>query len=634
MRALVLLLAVGLSARAAPAAAQGLLRLRAGSGELGSDSRGSWTSYGDGARSRALDVTSWLAVPLGGALLEPRLLRWQAVIRPELRRTSYTGAPDAIRGSTLLWSGSAQLLGGRAVNLLLEGGRSRNVSEGGFGLRSENRISSLGAGLTVGNSWFPLQLDWRRQSTADSWRSDGAAFEAAFETRTLRLSGSSTKTSVVVERTLQDDRVGPADYRGWNVLLNHGLRWGKGSSIRSTYELVDQTGIFGYRRRDWLERLRLQHSRAISTSWGWRRGLTETRGLGTRLTSLSGEVTVQVVRHLTAGLMATRDRTVYTAGREHATLVRPRLALDLPFARRVRISASGGVGYQWRDLTGAGELTIGVLAERHPVDQSRRFTLNLPDGDPATVVLRREDQSLVYEAGTDYTVSVIGSAVTISVPPGSRIQVGQTVLVDYRARVAGDFEDRATVSDLSATASLGPLQLHHSLNQLDSRLPSGLADARGYGEYRAELTTADLRVGTPLGALVVDAGLHRNRRSRDETRERRIGATLGTSGMSQVQTSLGIFYSWGETNTIAVRTLSGLGSLAWMATRSLRTQLTIEGLKWRDDRGLRDRFLGGRLDVEWRFGQVEATLRGEHQRRVNGSRYDLNRLSIRLLRRF
>jgi len=632
-----LLVAGALSAWAAgPARAQGLLHFRPGGGEVGSDNRGMWTSYRDGTFSRSLEFAGWVAVPVGGSLLDPRLLSWRATLRPELRRTGYTGAPALLRGSGFNWSGNVQLLGGRPVSLLIDGGRGRTLSEGGFGIRSEARTSSLGAGLTLQNRWFPMLLGWREQSTTNDFRSDlsGNTFRTAFDTRTLRLTAASTKTSLLVERLIQDDRTGPVDFRGWTVLVNHAARWGKGSSLESSYDLGDQSGLFGFQRRQWTERLRLQHTRSVATTWSWRRGTTRAGGQATRLTTVSGDATARLFRGLSAGLTAARDRTVFEAGREHALLVQPRLSLDLPLAPRVRLSAAGGAGYQWRDLQGARELTTLVVAERHLVDPSRRFTVALPDPDPATLVLRREDQSIVYEEGPDYVVVVEGSVLRVDVPPGSRIQVGETVLADYRARLAGDFEDRAVVTDVSATFTAGPLQVHHGSSARTSHVASALADARGFGEYRQDQTTLDLRFGTPLGRLMLDAGRSSRQRSRDDTRERHLGATLGGSDGGRVQTSIGVFYSWAETNDVTATTLSGMAMVAWMASATLHTRLTLEGLQWEDSRGVDDRFVGGTLEIEWRLGQIETLLRAEHQRRFDGSSFVLNRLSLRTVRRF
>jgi hypothetical protein len=208
------------------------------------------------------------------------------------------------------------------------------------------------------------------------------------------------------------------------------------------------------------------------------------------------------------------------------------------------------------------------------------------------------------------------------------------VLVDYRARLAGDYKDEAVLTDVSATFTAGPLQLHHSTSTRSSQIASGLADARGYGEYHVDQTTLDLRAGTPLGLLTLDASRLRRLRSGDDTQERRLGATLGGSGGGRVQTSIGAYYSWAETNNVAVTTLSGMATMAWMAARSLHTRLTLEGLQWQDNRGLEDLFLGGTLDVEWRIGQIEMLLRAEHQQRIDGSSYLLNRLSLRTVRRF
>lgn len=621
---------------ALPATAQGVFRFQPGGGELGSDNRGVWTSYGDSTLSRSLEFVGWVAVPVGGVFLDPRLLSWRATFRPELRRTDYTGAPALLRGSAFNWSGSAQLFGSRPVGLLVDGGRGRSVSEGGFGFRSEARSSSLGASLTMRNQWFPMLLSWRRQSTTNDWRSEvsGDAFQTAFDTRTLRFTGTSTKTSILVERTVQDDRTGPVDFRGWTVLLNHTAHWGKGSSLQSSYELGDQSGLFGFQRRQWTERLRLQHTRSVATAWSWRRGTTASRGQSSQLTTLTGDATVGLFRHLSFSLAATRDRTVFATGREHATLLQPRLSLDWPLARRVRLWASGGAGHQWRNLQGAAELTVPVLGERHLVSPSRRFTVDLPDADPTTVVVRREDQSVVYQEGSDYLVVVEGSVLRVDVPPGSRILVGETVLVSYRARLAGDFRDEATVTDLNATFTAGPLQLHHGANTRSSRIGSAQADARGYGEYHENQTTLDLRVGTPLGLLTLDAARLRRKRPRDDTRERRVGVTLGDRGGGRWQTSIGGFYSWAETNEVTVTSLSGTATLGWMITRTLRAHLSLDGLRWQDSRGLTDRFVGGMLDVEWRLGQIETLLRAEHQRRVDGSSYVLNRLSLRTVRRF
>src|SRR3990172_6593531 len=144
-----------------------------------------------------------------------------------------------------------------------------------------------------------MLLSWRRQSTTNDWRSElsGDAFRTAFDTRTLRFTGTSSKTSVLIERTVQDDRTGPVDFRGWTMLLNHTAHWGKGSSLQAADERGAQSGGFGVQRRQRTERLRLQHTRSVATAWSWRRGTTDSRGQSSRLTSLTADATVGLLRH-------------------------------------------------------------------------------------------------------------------------------------------------------------------------------------------------------------------------------------------------------------------------------------------------------------------------------------------------
>ena len=618
------------------APAQAPIQVMSGGGEIGVDGRGAWTTYASGLPSKSLEVATWFSLPLGGVVVHPRLLSWRATLRPEYRRTSYSGASEDLRGSGLAWSSGVQLFSGHPINLNLTGGRNRSVTEGGFGTRNELESSSLAAALTLRNQWFPMLLSWNRQRTSSEWSNQLSEIplRTAFDTRSFRLSGTSSKTNLMVERILHEDREGVGDFRGWTVDLTHFLRWGKGSRLESSYELTDQAGLFGFDRRQWMERVRLQHTRAVATAWTWRQTTTETESQSSRLRTLTGDISAGLGRHVSAGFSASRDHTRFTEGTELSTLFLPRLAIDLPLAGKLRMTLGGAVGWQRRDLRGAADFTVPVVNESHQVTPSRRFTLDLPDADPTSIVVRPRDLSVLYQEGIDYLVAAEGATVRIDVPPGGRIQVGETVLVNYRARVDGNLDDEALVSDLNAQLSAGPLRLRQSYSTRDSRLPPTLSGGRGYGDYTNSNTMLDARVRTPLGTLLLDAGRLRRIRPDDRTRELSLGASLVDEGPGRVQTSIGAFYSETSTNEVDVTSLSGTASVSWIATRALRTRLALEALRWEENLVRRERFLGATMDLNWQLGLIETTLRLEVQRRVNSDSFSLNRVSLKSVRRF
>ena len=619
------------------ARAQAVFQFMPGAGEIGTNTRSEWTRYGIGDPTRAFDFTGWFALPVGGTIIGPRFLAWRVTLRPSWRRGSFTGAPEALRGNSLGWSGGLQLMSGRAISISVNGNRNRDVTEGGYGSRGEMFTAALGATLVVRNKWFPMQLGWTRQSNESNWSNQpgGLDFRTAYRTRTYRFSGYSSKLNVDVARTFQDDLIGRASFDSWAAVIGHSLRWGKGSSLESSYTLTDQSGLFPFAQRQWTERLRLQHTQSVYTGWAWRQATTGSGGQTARLRAIEGNLGMRVGPHVGFGLMGGHTRTRFDVGTETAVRIVPRLSFDFGSSRGVRLSVSGGIGYEQRRLVGANEISVPVANESHPVTAARRFTLDQADADPTTVVIRRSDETIIYQEGLDYALAADAGAVRIDILPGGRIQEGETVLVSYRARVPGDYQDKAALVEANVALSLGPVALRHSSLIRRSSLPLTVAGVRGYGEYSNAHTGVDARFHLPFGAFTLSANRILRQRYNDRTHELSGGATLSRDRPGRLQPSIGAFYAKVTTNAITAHSISANAALTWVAKRNLRARFGLEALYWRQGGDApADRFFGGTVDLEWQLGQIETNCRLEHQRRVNSTSYDIDRLWLRILRRF
>lgn len=626
-------LLLALTAWTGSATAQGLIELAPGA-ELGGEYRGSWHRVAGRSERTGTDFLEWLQIPFAGRILGPRFLQYRVSLRPELRQSSFTGADQPLRGRQLAFGSSAELLPAAPVTLRFNAGRAAGSSTGGLGADNRFRYGSAGATAAWRNPVLPMQLGVTSQSSVTRLQSTPTSPEVrtAYRLRTLHFSGTSSKTALRYERTEFDDRETDADYSAWSGGLLHQFRWGKGSRLETGLERTDQGGSLQFDRREWFERLHLQHTRSASSELLFRRTRTESRGRSSRIESWSYQFSTRLHPGISAGLGASHAVGHFDGARDQSSGIAPRAGFDLAGPARTRVQGDVSAGVEWRRFTGGGVVTIQVADEAHSVGATRSFFLDEPDAQATSVVLRSAALAVVFLEGADYLLTPVGRELRVDIPPGSRIAVGDRLLASYRYDVPGDTDQRALDLSYHVAASRGGLRLDHSRSlRQGGDLPAALN--RGVSNFD-ETRTRLLAHGTWREVRVdLEAMTERRERAGVARSEHGLGADFGIVPGAGLVTALGVRWSRSQAGDQRADALAARSTTTWSPRPTLQLHAGLEALLWRQTGIPDDRFLGVALDAVWYVVSLEAVVRYEYSRRTGPLDLNGHRLTSRLIRR-
>ncbi len=614
---------------------QRILEMPAGAAEVGVDFSGFWTGFGRAGAARDLGRRSWVKLPWSGSLIDPRLVGYSFSVRPTWSvRSSGTGPAVAFR--QLDFEFGANLLARFPVSLRLGGGRSTGTSRGGSGSVSDFETANFSAALQVRARAFPGEVTYTRRSLDQTWRLAAVPTPLRRQDvlRTLRLAAQSSKTTLTIERTTLEDRTNGDGFAGWSALFGHALRWGKGSRLETNVDYTDRGGFLSYRRTAWQEGLHLQHTRGVSSDYFYRRAGSESNGAAARSESYGAGTAARLNRWVTVGVRGAAQATRVLDRRAAVRSVAPHVDFTAPLRGRTRLTGGLVLGFERRRLRGDTAGTTLVIDERHTVDPTLRFILDEPDADSATVVVRNLDRTLVYVAGVDYRIAPLGRQLEVQVLPGSRIQSGETVLASYVFRLPPDQAGNATTASYHAAIEMVGLSLRHR-RSVRSSDPAGELEGlrlRGFNESSTELA---LTRHVPVGDWRVTAA--RRRRTAEGAGGYTIyevHTSLALPPLPDAQAALGADWSITTSGPERVRAL-GLTALAtWTPTAVLHVTAGLSAFSWQRAANDFERFLGQTIDVDWRFAAIETALHYEHQHRRLGIAGEVNRVSVRAVRRF
>jgi hypothetical protein len=577
-------LAVGLPVQAA--LAQSPVTLSSGQGQIGVEFLGLWSDYDLRPGIRQTNFREWAEARVRGAILDPRFLSLRLRIRPEWQQSSWggeTNAPDqtAVR---LGWNGSLVLLRDRPISLTVGTLRSSATTRSQLGAETEVARSELTGSVNARLRYLPMRLSFRRYTQDHDVRGGPQPVRQWFTSSRLRLSAKNTKTQLLLERHWYDDRLQqPNDFAESHGWLHHTFRWGKGSSIESDVDYVDRSGGYHYRNLSWWERVHLQHTRTVHSEYEFRMGSTRS-GLGSsNFRWLATAVSFPVTSGLRARIEGSSHVTRFDIGHESILRAGPRLEFVTGLPWRSRLSVGTSLMYERATQQPMGNGWVAVAGERHILDVQGGFFLDRAAVDLTSVRVLSPDRTLVYQSALDYQLAESGPFVEVVVLPTGRIQVGDTLLVDYRHQLVPQAGKEQLVATLDVHISTGPF-LAYSRSRLTGRLgvdepsplpvPTGnaVASLRDLDEIAFGLR---FRSRLPLGRA--DAGIERSVRRaetfRIETLELRANWSfnLGSDVLGSVQGAA----ARTEGTDGPSRTLSGNASIVWWAHRSLSLRATL-----------------------------------------------------------
>jgi hypothetical protein len=623
---------------------QSPVSLSSGQGVIGVEFLGLWSDYDNRPGIRQTNFREWAEARVRGSILDPRFLSLRLRIRPEWQQSSWGGETDvpdqtAVR---LGWNGSLSLLEDRPVSLTVTTLRSNATTRSALGAETGVSRSEITGSLRARLRYLPMRLSFRRYTQDHDVRGGPQPVRQWFTSSRMRLTAKNAKTQLSLERHWYDDRLQQLnDFAETHGQFHHFFRWGKGSRIESDVDYLDRSGSYRYRNFSWWERVHLQHTRTVHSEYEFRMGSIRS-GLGSSsFRWLATAVSFPATSALRARIEGSSHRTRFDIGHESILRAGPRLELVTGLPLRSRLSVGTSLVYERATQQPGGDGWVAVAGERHVVDVQGTFLLDRAAVDLTSVRVLRPDRTLVYQSALDYQLVESGPFVEVLVLPTGRIQVGDTLLVDYRHQLVPRASKEQLVATLDVHISAGPF-LAYSHSRLTGRLgadepplspvPTGnaVASLRDLDEFAVGLR---FRGRTPVGRA--DAGIERSIRRaetfRIETLELRASWSfnLGSDVLGSVQGAA----SRTEGTDGPSRTLSANSSVVWWVNRSLSLRATIGS--WR--RRVEDSdasFLGAGLAAEWRRGKSLAVLRYDRTQWDEISPRLDDRVSVMLMREF
>lgn len=621
---------------AGTARGQGTIMVRRPAGEVGVDFDGSWIDFPAVPGTIRRTLQEWLQLRLSGAVRHPRLLSFDVGLRPMRTQTSWTGVPESPGGGIDGFGGSVAVkaLTGAPVSLSARGFRSTENNRGRFGVETDLDLTEWGGRLTYRNPYMPLDLDYSSRSRDMTWRPAPQQVIRQDETiRTLRFTARSSKTHAFLERLSFDDRLGERDFTTYRAILDHLLRWGKRSNLSSSLRYYDRVGTAAQERVSWSQLVHLQHTWKLASDYNYqilsqRTGRDVTHGL-------SGQVstTYLVLPNLSVGAEWFGQSTQFSAGRQSFYRARPRLSYSRGLPLGARFQGSLSVGYEWQSQEPGEDGFVPVINERHVVEPSGKFTLGEGHADAASVTVTSTDETTVFEAGFDYRIVEAEPFLEILVLPGGRIQVGDTVLVDYRFQIVPAASTNALVTEYDTYIQLGGLRLYHRRSvrdELNGTEPGLLPVLASYEDMK---TGIGFTLSTSVGTVDL-LGEHRLRQSSGfDFTSYLVRGGFTFAPRRNLRGRIGASTNIRRGGDLPFNMVSAESSLDWRADRSLRLHAGLTAWAWSED-GLRERFIGGGLGAEWQVGLTTLRLRYDRLSWEDGFDRSEDRLLLRAVRSF
>lgn len=596
----------------------------------------------DATRGRSLpgpsvsesNMRGWVGISLAGQLADSRWLTWAWSARPGFVRSGGSSPGSWLETSELAHQFTAGSQPWPWLRAQLTADRDRIVANRGEEASRESRLSHAEGRADVRASAFSLGVLSRRERSDDRWMAtavtpelerhvDRRAFEAWLESSKLRLAE---------RRTRESSPGASGEVRTTHTTLDHTLRWGRGSRLATSLEWNDQsprTATIVDRAVE--ERLHLRHTSALSSDY---------RFHANHARLLAGEGTTRshhaefAARSDGVGLaLGGGVRDDRSPGREgRAWSIGPRVFAQRASRSGLRLSAQAGASLERERRTGANDARLAVTGETHRVGPTRSFTLAVEGVDSATVVVRDANGVSGYVVGLDWDLVRAGTRTSVVIPLGSRIAVGDVLLVTYEATPPGVPSRRSTRLDLGVGAEWRGVSLR--LEDLQTVAEDAPRDrgARGLGQREQVATLAAL---VPRGALQFDAS----------ATERKRVVEGQSARVEEARVSLGWRWSpaWRAAGEAAVSQSLGSGgrlgstvkrlSVEWSDGGAWRWSAHLDGARFdRSGASAVTQRLAG-TDVTARWGRLDASLRADVGDRRGGPGHRFSRASLSVRRR-
>ncbi|UCG32019.1 MAG: hypothetical protein JSU68_10180 [Phycisphaerales bacterium] len=291
------------------------------------------------------------------------------------------------------------------------------------------------------------------------------------------------------------------DYDTDEVTLAHRWEFGEDRLHRLDSELNFQNtdGSFDSERLRWRERLRLQHTDNLRSSYFFE-ALDRTRGSlsgGARLEERSYFFTASVEHRLYDSLVSQLGGHFQTQDFKPGTQV-DRVGVNASLDYRKRnpwgvLKANYSIDFEMEERSG-GPTEAEVRDESHTFIDPDPITLSNPDVVVGSIIITALDRFTVYRLGRDYRLRTIGDRVEIERVPTGFIADGETVLVDYIFRIGGDLTRDTFRQEFSLRQDFDfGLSPYYRLRWQDQEITQELDDGVTPEDITAHIVGADFR---------------------------------------------------------------------------------------------------------------------------------------------
>jgi hypothetical protein len=490
--------------------------------------------------------------------------------------------------------------------------------------------------LNLRNRYLPVWVDLNRESQDETWipTTEEEPVQRAHTLNTVGLSARNSKTQLWVKRTSYDDRITDLDFTAYDANLNHRLRWGKGSRLESSLQYLDRQGSSAYERFGWRESAHLQHTWSISSSYQY--GITNLNTVsGTSHSRFGqGSLTYNILSNLRTGIRIFAQSDRHTASRQSTFRIGPSVTYSVTLPLGASLHTDLWVNYEKFGQQAVDDGLVAVVNEEHVVGPSGSFVLDRAYADPASVVVKSADETLIYLDGADYRLLATGPLVELFLLPTGRVGTGDTVLVDYSYQLTPTNHSNGLSGAYSVSVHLSGLSVYHSqtMRRAGEELGGTLALLG-----RNDLTTGVRFRGAVPGGTLEMLGEHRRLRSErlDVT-----GYRFRTSYMWLLGPKLRSAFTANANLSRGDRDVDIISAdwgVDWTATRGLRVRgrLATWGSAWSDGTDkVAERVVGGSLNAEWYVGLFRMQLSYNRDWWIAGFEHAEHRISFRTARRF
>jgi hypothetical protein len=610
-------------------------------GEVGLGFDGAWSNSSVSHRTSVTAFEERFRLDVAGYLRDPRLVNFRFFVSPGWRQRTFDGFEGESDGNgrRLNYGIRLSLLPNAPVRIALAASRFDGRERDHFGSETEGASGRFHASLSYPNLFFPTTLLSYDRLSTDALRRSGT-----FTTRlqdqtlnTLRLGAENRKTRLSIEHHDRRNRTaGSVDVRSTQATITNRQRWGKGSNLGSTFRYLRRTNgdTNGSSTLSWSQSARLQHLLNLSSDYSYRLYSQSNRASSNRGWRWDAGTQYRPLRRLNLGLNggASEDNLNGAKSARHRIRTAAGYAFPLPLDALFR----GGVtlGYDWLDREASGERFITVVNERHIVDASRQFPLDNELVDPASVRVNSADGTMVFEPDFDYRLFESAQRLDVLIIPGSRIAVGDTLLIDYRyeARPSGSGGFRSIT--LRALIRWGALALSHTQVERAEGNDSNLSNAFVLANSSESRTSLILRLSTPWGPAEIAGERSRTLTKVIDATNYRLRGNASLRVTEEVTGSLGLNVTAHRTDSRPFNVYSANTGLSWRPLPGLHFSSHLRFWTVQQHGRVDQESISGGVSGEWRIYRVSLRARYDHLSFSEVRQRTENRLALEAVRRF